>query len=477
MKVGKISVFLLLLFLIPTIAAAGKTNNRGSVPVPLQEYIGPLITPVKFIDIKAPDGSGKVDTLTSQQALDDIKMLEYIFETGYSGRDYFGKKGVSFESMYADLRKLAKNGETVKTGDMEGIICRHLSGVTDGHLRILGTRKYSFYRHKNAHFADLIAEKRKDGFYITESKVDGIPEGSYYTGKESIMFPTLSPPGKRYYLVGKLSYSPVNSMTAEFGGRRLQIPLHPIRMGEKKADTSKIFSTEKLEGITCITLTSLDSSHKKILDEFVKTGSNLKNETCFILDICDNHGGSSYFAHDFIANFNGSAKWINYFAFLYAPATLQATANLYNEFPHLKAYEDFDIDKEMENVRKNPVRKWEISTKSQEREMGSYKGKAVVVCNRNVASSGEAMLNMWRSIPGGIIVGENSGGIGNFGDVREYMLPNSKMVLTVPCKLFIVPEVEEGVGYMPDYWIDTEVPETDIIRWLKDPENYEPELD
>ena len=477
MKIIKISIILLLLLIVPAIARAENTQGRVTIPPPLKEYIGLLTTPVEFINILAPDGSHKKETLTVQQALEDISMLEYIFETGYSGRDYFEKKGVSFKALITELRKLAKSTSTVKTADMERIICRHLSRITDGHLKIHGTKTYSFYRHKDAYFTDMTAEKRKDGFYIIESKISQIPVGSLYTGKEGIMFPTLSPPGKRYYLVGKLSFQPVNSMNAEFNGKTIPVPLHPTKMRKRETDESETYTMEKLEGITCITLTSLDPSKKKTLDGFVKSGSSLKSEKCFILDISNNHGGSSAFARDFIRNLNGTAQWIKYFAFLNSPATLQATANLYQLFPYLKSDEDFNIDKELESAKKNPVRKWEVFTGKRQREMGSYKGKAVIISNRNVASSGEALLNFWRSIPGGIIVGENSGGIGNFGDVREYMLPNSKMVLTVPCKLFIVPGVEEGVGYMPDCWIDSEMPEIDIIGWLKDPENYEPGLE
>lgn len=477
MKIRNITVFLLLLLIIPSMAAAENSGVRETVPAPLQEYIGSPVTPVEFIKITEPDGSKKVETITSQQALEDIKMLEYIFEAGYSGRDYFGKKGVSFNAMYSDLRQLAEKGGTVKTADMEKIICKHLSGITDGHLKIRGTRTYSFYHHKNAYFADMMAEKRKDGFYITESKISQIPAGSLYTGKEGIMFPTLSPPGRRFYLVGKLSFKPIDSMEAEFGGKKVQVPLHPIKISKRETDRSDTYTTEKLEGITCINLTSLDASKKETLDEFVKSGASLKSEKCFILDISNNQGGSSAFARDFVRNLNGSAQWIKNFAFLKSPATLQSTANLYRLFPNLKSDEDFDIDKELEAMKKNPVRKWEVFTGNQQRETGSYKGKAIIISNRNVASSGEALLNFWRSIPGGIIVGENSGGIGNFGDVREYMLPGSKMVLTVPCKLFIVPGVEEGTGYMPDCWIDADMPEIEIIRWLKDPENYEPVLE
>ena len=476
MNLKTITLFLIIFAIISSPPLSAK-NKTVEIPSVLREYIGKIKTPCELIKVYEPGKNRIKQSITSQQAMEDIKMLEYIFNNGYSGKDYFEKKGISFGSMFNDLRGLAKKNDKVKTADMESIIEKHLSGITDGHLKIFGTRKLSFYRHKDAYFTDLIMEKRGNRFYVFKSKIDNIPEGSIYTGNAPVMFPTLSPPGKRYYLVGKLSFDPVNSMNLKFGGKAVSVPLHPIKLSKRNHKDTGIYSSENFEGVPFISLKTLNPKYKKQLDSFVNIASSLKKKDGFILDLSNNHGGSSYYAQNFVKKLNGKTRWVKYFAFLKSPATLQATANIYKQYPDLKKHEDFDIDKELEIMKKNPSRKWEVFAGNQKREMGDYKGKAIIISNRNVASSGEAMLNFWQSIPNGIIVGENSGGIGNFGDVRDYMLPNSGITLMVPCKLFIVPGIEEGVGYMPHYWIDSEMPELEIIRWLKAPEIYEPELE
>ena len=36
----------------------------------------------------------------------------------------------------------------------------------------------------------------------------------------------------------------------------------------------------------------------------------------------------------------------------------------------------------------------------------------------------------------------------------------------------LVPGFEEGVGFMPDYWIDSADPVGEVVRWLNNPDTY-----
>ena len=46
----------------------------------------------------------------------------------------------------------------------------------------------------------------------------------------------------------------------------------------------------------------------------------------------------------------------------------------------------------------------------------------------------------------------------------------------VPCKLFLAPDFEEGVGYIPDYWLDSPEPVIEVTAWLNNPDTYQFEL-
>lgn len=88
-------------------------------------------------------------------------------------------------------------------------------------------------------------------------------------------------------------------------------------------------------------------------------------------------------------------------------------------------------------------------------------------------SAGEDFLSYSKSLPDITIVGENSGGVGTFGEIRSYVLPNSKIRLNFPSKIFLSKYAEEGIGFLPDYWLDSSKPEEEVSNWLNDPQNYQ----
>jgi len=64
-----------------------------------------------------------------------------------------------------------------------------------------------------------------------------------------------------------------------------------------------------------------------------------------------------------------------------------------------------------------------------------------------------------------IIMGENTKGCMNTGDIRYFYLPNSLSFLSIPTARF--PNIfEEGIGFIPDYWIDNADPINCIVKWL-----------
>ena len=111
---------------------------------------------------------------------------------------------------------------------------------------------------------------------------------------------------------------------------------------------------------------------------------------------------------------------------------------------------------------------------SEERDLskGKFNGTLYVLCNDSVISSGEAALNIVRSVRNYVIVGQNSSGVGTFGDTLSYHLPYSDIYMSIPCKLFLG-GAKEGEGLEPDYWVDRTDVQGELISWLKDPSAYQ----
>jgi hypothetical protein len=57
--------------------------------------------------------------------------------------------------------------------------------------------------------------------------------------------------------------------------------------------------------------------------------------------------------------------------------------------------------------------------------------------------------------------------------VQQYYLPNSKFVVILPRRFLLIPGLEECVGFLPDYWLDSMEPLKEVLYWLRDPDNYQ----
>ena len=71
------------------------------------------------------------------------------------------------------------------------------------------------------------------------------------------------------------------------------------------------------------------------------------------------------------------------------------------------------------------------------------------------------------------MLGENTYGMGMFGNAVKYVLPNSRITLRLCKSLFIMPDFEEGVGFIPDLWVDSADTVNETIEWLKNPKKYQ----
>jgi hypothetical protein len=79
-----------------------------------------------------------------------------------------------------------------------------------------------------------------------------------------------------------------------------------------------------------------------------------------------------------------------------------------------------------------------------------------------VASSAEIAVAWAKTLHDVTFYGCNSLGIGRFGELCIYYLPNSKITLWCPQKVFDT-NIVETVGFEPDYWIDS----TNVVGFVQ----------
>ena len=466
---------------------------------PLAPYIGRLSQPTSFMEVFPPSEEECPDSITREEALQDIEMLDYLFRNGYSGYDYWSAQGIDFDLICTDLTELAREEEKVSVADMERLIASGLSEVQDGHLGIQGHERHRFLRRTAPFFTDVIVERAAAGsgespaaqYRVIRSGHEAVRPGMVYAGPEDRLFRILSRRDTEQYQLGVFTEEQVTEAAFQFLAETdpatesapetvsVTLPLHENRLGNKEVQNEEVWYTTEIDGIEVVRVSSFSSTYHDQLMEFAEIGTKLAEKDMFIVDLTGNSGGNSNYAARFVENLNVRTQWRMHYAMLISPATIGAIAVMpvTEDMPEMYVQTIEMMREALERMRETPVRNWMYVTEElRERRMGEYGGRAVFLYDRGVASSGEAFLDYARSIPGAVLVGENSAGVGTFGEVRQYSLPNSLIRLNLPCKLFLTPESREGTGYIPDYWIDSATPLKEIAQWLNHPDSYQFDL-
>jgi hypothetical protein len=473
-----------LLFLVTTLAYSNSSDrvaifqslysdDVSKTPQVFADYIKNVESSAIYLPLSKPDYDLPIpEFVTKEQAIEEVKLLKYLFDYGYSGTNYWEKRGVDFEGLFADMRKkISKQKEDkVAVIEIEKMLVAGFQGILDGHFSFYGKRRHGFYKHKSPYFADLLLKKESGHWIVVDSMVDGIEKGDLYLDDTGFLYPTLAPAGAQHFLLGTLSYKPVITMDLRFASGTHKLYLHGGRCGN--VSTNNIYSREKIKGIDVLSVSTFNGNFHKELNQYAEAGKSLRNTGHFILNVMGNGGGSSSFSGKFVKNINDVAHWCSNSAIVMSPPVIEAWGfEDEKALPHLKDF-ILKMRKEMEKQKEAPLKSWTCYLAAPQKT-GSYKGKAIVLANRKVASSGEATLAYFKSFEKGLLIGENSAGIGQFGEIMTYQLPHSHMVFNLPSKLFLMEGSPESRGFLPDYWLDHANPVDIVADWLNDNENFQ----
>ena len=466
----------------------------------LAEYIDDLHRPATFMEIPPPYEGDCPDSISAAELSEDIEFLKYLIEYGYSGYAYWRNNGVDFDSAFDSLETLTRSGDRIALQDFERLIADVFSGIQDGHFSVQGHENHRFINRTNPYFTNVIVELSQsekgesilNGQYLViQSGCDSVKPGMIYTGPQDWLFRILARQGSEQYQLGVFSDEEITEASFLFNTDpvsadgsslidTLKLALHECNLTARTDDSREgVYYRSQVDRIEMIRIRSFSNEYCNTLLDFISVGDTLATMDRFIVDLTGNCGGNSNYPMQFVRSLNGVAQWRTNFAMLCSPATIGAVASIPITEDSPENWVDYVsyAQNTLEMLKDHPVRNWIIRNESlPPRQMGNYNGQAVFLLDRKVASSGEAFIDYSMSIPGAIRVGENSAGIGIFGHPRHYWLPNSHIHLTVPFKLYIAPGFEEGVGYLPDYWLDSPEPIQEITEWMNNPDTYQYQL-
>ena len=472
---------ILIACVVALIVACNSSQNKPNIPEIFAKYISEVSSPVPYKQLTRNPASDQItapDSLSTTEALEDIEMLEYLWKTSYSGYEYWKYQGVDFEAYITSLKSWARQSPKMKTLEFEARATAILKEIYDGHISFIGAGYYGAYHHKAVYFTDILVEEMASGeFQVIGSQNDMVSIGAVFTQTEkaTYLFPTLAPPGKKQFLVGLFTFTPQRSIELSFDNEMLEIPLHRNRLLLARFDDPSPYYLERINGIPIIRITGFADASQQYMQDFMQSGYDLQKEDLIIINLFNNGGGSSIYPQTFLTNLNGPVQWEIHWAELTSPAIAEYYLN-YEVGPSTTPATKHLVSRyarQYEKLQSFPTKSWTFDRDENRQVEGKFSGKLILMTNRRVLSAGENLVGASASLKNRITMGENTGGSAQFSSTCAYVLPHSRLILNLPRQLILIPGLEECVGYLPDYWLDTHDPMEKILKWLKAPDQYQ----
>lgn len=379
-----------------------------------------------------------------EQMEEDIAVLEYILTHIYSGKDYLKKKGINISEKLNDAKTIIKSHNRMNKVGFFDLLCSTLNEVKDSHLVFSLPhlqKTHRFCVHNTVYFSKIVLQKEGDRYVVVQSNDVSVKNGDIITATDECIFKTTND----LLLYGVLSEKPIQGAICICEGKEIHLSVSPVP--EKQMSDDKLWSYHKYNDIDIITisrLTTFNADEEHEMEHLIALGKECRSSQKIILDLRGNRGGNSEFARRFIENLNGNARLNLNYAKLNTQASRLAELSHYAD--NLGNYNEL-----RKGIILDPISKWQLSEQQPIAE-AQYKNKLVVLTDRNTASSAEIMLKCIKdNIPQSVIIGENTSGTLNTGDVRYFYLPNSLIFLNVPTAIF-AGIFEEGTGFYPDIW-------------------------
>lgn len=177
------------------------------------------------------------------------------------------------------------------------------------------------------------------------------------------------------------------------------------------------------------------------IDKFYSVGIKCGNFKHVIWDLSNNTGGNFEFPKNFLKGLYG---------------TFADTVKIFELHSSLVGAKETGKIKEVP-YSLNRTKNTDLPVKDV-----LFGGRLHVILNDGVASSAELALAYAKTYPNVTFYGCNMLGIGRFGDLHIYYLPNFKIVLWCPQTVFGV-HIRENVGITSDYWIGSPTPLSAVL--------------
>ena len=427
--------------------------------------------------------------ISYSQLKTDIEYFCYYLETAYAGYESMEENGFCTEKFSDFFLEKYAGFDFIDTKKLKKEYSEYMEkSVADGHFSISmesgANAKYVAPKNKIL-FAETFLEKRKGKFYVSETKSEFIKANDEFTDSAEKLF-FYPAKGKNIYRLGIFSARKTDAAEFSFNNRTVRIPVFDdgiisadFRLKYHELETEK----SGYASISSFLLPEKTSARRKgseiIFKKFVSLSERWISKENIIIDLRSNNGGEINYIEAFLyflyfGNYDSfnekQAKKIddffetNFFSkTIYdSPAINFAKLNFLNEYKVPNSKYHIKIAKQrLKNHKKNPqVKQWKQTANILIEEKPKFKGKLIFLIDRNSVSAAELFVLSAKLLFGQknvLALGENSYGSLDYGEIYNYLLPESKIAVSLASERMDFAGNSsqwhgDGLGIFPDYW-------------------------
>jgi hypothetical protein len=255
---------------------------------------------------------------------------------------------------------------------------------------------------------------------------------------EARLFPTLpATTGEREYLLGCLSTAAGDSLQLSLAPDGARLPAHRGRWQSPRSREPWSLARDAASGWATVSLRTMSPGS---LAGFPESADSLRGAAGLVLDLRGNGGGAD----------TPGMLWVQ-----------RLTAQPFDFVAHVFTWpEGNDAASSTSSYPGSRVAL--IAGEKVPQAPAPFARPVQVLMDKGVASSGETMVLLAGQLAGAVLLGENTAGCSAYGNVQELgPLAHSRIRLHCGRSRFVqdwVRPTAEGVGFFPDYWLDTEDP-------------------
>ncbi|OGR07328.1 MAG: hypothetical protein A2341_03140 [Deltaproteobacteria bacterium RIFOXYB12_FULL_58_9] len=453
------------------------------------DSVGPRVHSLKVREHEC--GETSASAITVPEALSDFAIVETVLRTGYAGYEVIAAQENDWDEVFASARKrLGQLDGPIAVESFHSFLLNTFHFARDGHLAFWGidsNGKWHPWGSTGSHMDAFVADAEvthKDGtlFFDHEPVVDCSNDNL-----EPLMQPAFAR-GHPASILVRLSETPPQPLACRVRSAKgisvRTVTFRQFLLSPSESD-GRVFTMTTGE-IPVLRVTSFSPNHDEQMTAFVDAAKHLRKEPVFVVDLRGNGGGRDNYARDFFLNLSAGTFHYPVIEELESQTTLQGTVN-WATCTLARGELDEAGRKDFQETRQEALAQLEASSPDQRTWLlrkpkhdgvapEPYQGTVIVLVDRMCASACESFVMYSRQLPSTLVVGENTAGVGIFGETRRYRLPASGLWMQAGRKWFHDTDptriVREGHGEQPDLWIDREDPlavSLEIARCLKTP--------